>query len=185
MRIGEVTKPLEDWVVALNFNPELKAVKTVSAIKKAYYNKTDVCIYEISGKKQAGEKMLTIKMKQQDFEFDTVGQNEEKNTYYDKSSRRLDELIKTGYKVKDRDLWIEADLKKNAERYANESKIDNWKESMSLEDFDSFMQDLSDSLNGGIPLKLKDYRLYDILDMQFITNSAKDTIETINEFLSR
>jgi len=106
--------------------------------------------------------------------------------FYNKAKKKLDTLVKGGYKVVDEDMWVQTDIKKNEEKYDCETRLDTWIKETPQEVKNEIFLNLARSLEDceDVSVYIKDYLICGISTNELFTKSAKETIELMNKVVN-
>ena len=190
-----ITKPFSEWLKVLGFSDELFAAKTVSQFKQAYLNKsiveinehTDIFIKSITGKKVDGQVTMTVDFEKQLCALIENGSNDnaKNHQHYLKSKTKLDELIKNGYKVFDVEMWIQADIKKNSERYDAENRIDSWLRETDVDAKNKLFEVLALNLEccDDPMVSIENYQVKGVFSKDTFTKNPQETIALMNTII--
>lgn len=189
-----VRKELDLWHAVLGFNKDIKTIHQVSLFKHNYLNRaiedinkfTDIKITNIYGEKKDKKTFMIVEFEKQSVsrlkELGLVESGIISLPFYSKAKKKLDTLIKGGYKVADEEMWIKTDIKKNEEKYDSETRIDTWLKETTQSAQNEIYKLLASSIDEceDISVYIKDYLICGILTNELFTKSAKETIDALN-----
>lgn len=192
LNLGTVTKDYELWKQVLHLS-----APNISKLKGNYLNKsvedinanTDIRITNIFGKKEKGINYMTVEFEKQSEkrlqELNLIEPSIVTLPFYNKSKTKLDNLIKTGYKVVDEEAWITTDIRTNEAKYDAENKLDKWIKLTPQDERNDVLLAIAELIEdcNDHTVYIKDYRLTGIFSQEIFTKNAKETAEWIDKII--